>query len=425
MSIDLSASLDDLARSVHDDGATARLTGQVQHMVTRIRRRRTVRHAATGAAGIGTAAAMAVGGMQLSGHLGDGRDAAPAADPALAAAVACGTVVPGITPTQETVGLQWGHPDPVAEGEPVMVQVQIDPEGRPATGYTVDAPLVVAVQDGRVVSDPAVQVTRSDAWPPVDELELDLTSCADSGVPLAAGEYELLVVQATTRVDGQATTRAVVTGASSLTVTPAGSGQASSTSSPSPASDAPADADAARAAAELEAKATAALDAVLGQAPVGTFPSCGSAVLTERDPLLELELTLEDRPYAPDEKVGGEVTLVAAAGRSVVGEAPASGATLVLTRAGVVVGSLFRDVEELGKVDVRPGAGAAVPLTGQMVLCSVPATEQPAHALPAGTYEAYAVMDVMLSRVTEADGSVGARDDTVTVRSNPVTVTVR
>ena len=63
-------------------------------------------------------------------------------------------------------------------------------------------------------------------------------------------------------------------------------------------------------------------------------------------------------------------------------------------------------------------------LTGSLSLCTDPVQETPTHGLPAGTYDVYAVVDVMLKEIIEADGEAVSNSDLLTVRSNAVTVTV-
>lgn len=99
MTLDLRHALDDLARTVHDDAVTDRMTGQVHHMVTRVRRRRAARRTALGAVGAGAAAAVVVGGVQVAERLRPERVPVATAGPQEPTPSATGSATPTPEPT--------------------------------------------------------------------------------------------------------------------------------------------------------------------------------------------------------------------------------------------------------------------------------------------------------------------------------------
>ena len=420
MSVDLERSLNDLARSVGDDGAAQRMSGQVHLMAGRIRRRRATRHAANGVVGLGAAAAVTFGGLQLAQR--DDSTAPPAAreDPG---SVACGALLadpasdPGaavslVLEVQEAgVGTApVTVPDPAVGAEVSVsfagaVDEIVDVVGEPQMALTLD---------GVVVSLPAQVADVAESMPPIFGLRQPLLACdpATAGQPLPPGGYEIVAWQTVQLATGGAVQ---LSGRTSLLI----AGQETAVPEPTPADEPVPDVDG------VGSEAQAALEALLAQAPSpNQFPACASALLPLDDPLLTFDLTLEDRPYASGEQLTGEVTLLSTGGRTVLGNAPTSGAVLVLTQAGVVVGRDFRDPEDVDLVGVGPDDARAVPLSGSMSLCSVPVTATPALGLPPGAYEAYAVMEVMIKEVVEADGEALSITQGVVVRSNAVPVTV-
>ena len=65
-----------------------------------------------------------------------------------------------------------------------------------------------------------------------------------------------------------------------------------------------------------------------------------------------------------------------------------------------------------------------VAATGQLSLCGIPQTDAAQNGLPAGVYQAYAVLEVMLQEVTEAGGEAYSITELIAVRSNPVDVLI-
>ena len=119
-----------------------------------------------------------------------------------------------------------------------------------------------------------------------------------------------------------------------------------------------------------------------------------------------------------------DVTVRTTRGRAVIGNAPTAGALIVLTRDGVVVGRGYRAAGDVDMLDLAADQTATVPATGVFSLCTIPQTDAAQDGLPAGMYQAYAVMDVMLQEVTEAGGEAASVTKLVAVRSNPVDITV-
>ena len=211
MTIDLQDALGALARSVQDDGTPERVTGQVRSMVTRIRRRRAVRQAATGAVSMGAAAAVAFGGIQLAGR--DGRGVAGPVGPTGATAVssdealACGADAPDVTVPADGPAAGWRLDgevqSEVVPGGTVQLDVRLaDQDGGLVTwGQATPQTLTVAaVQDGRVVS--STLIGFADGTPggsPTDYVifssDLAQATCDSPGGVLAPGEYSIIAAE--------------------------------------------------------------------------------------------------------------------------------------------------------------------------------------------------------------------------------------
>lgn len=424
MSVDLGRSLHDLALSVHDEAVADRMSGQVRHMVTRIRRRRAARQAATGVVGVGAASAVALGGLQLAGRpdttapawsvgeWGCGRDEAGSAQEGGAALVVDHAVAaPAGGDLAVHVGLELTAPEVTSlEGEPT----------------------VTLVRDGAVVSQGRVEVT-AESFPPQHDVVLPLESCRAADDALPTGSYEVVVRQQVLLGDS----RLELEERRGLLVTETQEeadrvGSTAATAEPGPRTDSAATAapGTVDVVVDDERAQRAALDDVLARAPRGTFPQCGSAVLSEADPLLSLDLTLEERPYAPGEGVGGPVAVRANGGRTVLANAPLDGARLVLTQAGVVVGGTDLGAQDVGLLELSDPGPTLVTLTGAATVCDVTAGEGgaggdgPTYGLPPGRYDAFAVMEVGLKEVVGPDGVAEAASGTLVVRSEPVAFTV-
>lgn len=435
MSVDLEQSLAQLAGSVHDDAAAERMSGQVRHMVTRIRRRRAARHAGQGVLGVGAAAAVAFGGMQLTGR-------SPVAPPATQGApdgtsstaistAVCGEAPPPPSddPRAAAYLLNALVPREVPYGDPVPVptSVQRTTDGSPPVTWGEATPLnleLMVLQDGVVVA--TTLVVFADDRPGMNPDDVLITGeqyyfsvCGggedreprDPGDSmLAPGDYTIVATERLLPADGEGEV-AVQGGPWDLTVT-------------DPDAAAPdgeeltGDAERAVAAAELAA--------LLARSPSGTFPSCGAAVPADDDAPLALDLdpALGATPVASGTRIGTSVDLRATGGRQVMANVPTTGAVLVVVKDGVVVGKDFRDPEDVSMLSLGTEGSVQLALTGSLSLCTDPVQETPTHGLPAGTYDVYAVVDVMLKEIIEADGEAVSNSDLLTVRSNAVTVTV-
>ncbi|MCU1432123.1 MAG: hypothetical protein JWP95_1228 [Actinotalea sp.] len=432
MSIDLERSLAELAGSVGDDGAAERMSGQVRHMVGRIRRRRAARQTANGVVGVAAAGAVVLGGAQLASRLGmDPPTVIPAtAEPG---PWECGGKVEDPNPqgTGTVISLDVGvgavDAEPPWENLPVATTVG----GEVAGIVSAAPPATVVVRDDVVVSVPGVL-----AGDPVDPALDPLTSVIDQpllacgpaapGEPLPGGSYQVVALQTLTLAGGaEVTVRGRTTIELPAAPDPEAAGDTPPTASSTPEPTAPT-ATAGGSGDEL-VEARGVLAALLASDPTGAFPSCGSSTDTMDDGMPPLALTglaLGERVYASGEDVLGEVTLTTTEGRSVVGNASGAGAHLVLAQEGRVVGTVYRDAEDATVVDLAPGDELAVPLTGRLQLCEVPMTDGPQLLLPPGTYQAYAVLDVMVKELTEADGTASGETFGTLAFSPPVDVTV-
>jgi len=387
MNIDLETSLDQLARSVHDDAVAERMTGQVHQMVAQIRRRRAARYTATGLVSMGTVAAVAVAGVQLAG-----RDATPGpvATQPDAPAVAwpqCGDAAPEVpavtadTPAGPYVEGSAG-PEVVAGGPvPVTLRFVNDGAGAVSLDAATRTPFAV-VADGLVVATAGLSGYYTDVIEPGGNREtsgaIDLVACGGD-TPLDPGDYQMFAAVTLMLADGP---RDLVAGPWPFTITEA----------PASATD--------------------------------PFPACGSAVPSGDDPVLAIDLALGERFYASGDLVETVATVRTTNGRTVIGNAPIAGALIVLTRGGVVVGRGDPGTGDVDILDLAADQTVEVAATGLLSLCGIPQTDAAQDGLPAGTYQAYAVMQVMLQEVTEARGEATSVTELVAVRSNPVDITI-
>lgn len=421
MTIDLEQSLAKLAQSVHDDGAAERMSGQVRTMVGRIRRRRAARYTANGVVGVAAAGAVVVGGAQLAGLQG------PVAPPAASSSpfepgpvrLMCGEPAPTAAEISDPTAATWQLDGQAVLDEGLgVVNVStrlVDGDGDLVTWDAARpvASTVMALQDGLVVAQSTTAYAQDESFNPGDYVItdhlVDGASCGGTG-PLPAGDYEFVVVQ--TVLVGEESTPVEMLGGPWPATVPEGV-----------LADPQADAESDR---ELvEARAT--LAALLAAEPSGTFPSCGASVETMDDgapPLMLADVPLGERVYAPGEDLALYASLRTTEGRSVIGNAGTNGAHLVLTQRGRVVGTVYRDTEDVDLVGLGPDDALTVPLTGRLQLCEVPMTDGPQLLLPPGAYQAYAVMEVMLKEITEADGEAFSRSDLTLATSPPIDITV-
>ena len=403
MSIDLETSLAELARSVHDDAVATRMSGQVRHMVTRIRRRRAARHAATGVLSVGTLAAAVVGGLHLADRSGAPLPPAGTSSPSTPLVFQipeCGdptTESPG--PGGPTVSAEL--PAAVALGTELEATLRIDAHGAEILG---SAGTAWVARDGVVVSTSlGVAEATLEEGAERHRITASLVSC-DTGEPLSPGDYQMYFGQ--------------------QVMTSESNGWVDVTSGPWPFVIGPDDrAELAEQAEQFELQAQ--LDALLAQPPSSDpFPSCGSAVPDGDDLPLALDLTLAEQVYPAGELVQTQATVHTTAGRTVIANAPTSGALIVLVRDGVVVGRGYWDPEDVDILDLGPDDTQVVPAIGRLSLCTTPLTEAGGPDLPDGAYQAYAVMEVMLKEITEASGDAYSITELIAARSAPVDITV-
>jgi len=383
MNIDLETSLDQLARSVHDDAVAERMTGQVHQMVAQIRRRRAARYTASGLVSMGTVAAVAVVGVQLAGRNATPGPVATQPDATAVAWPGCGDAAPAAPVADETQMYLEGSAGPeVVAGDDVPVTVRLVNGGTETLSWASAAPIELAVvSNGLVVATASVpgnsgEFGPGDRWQSADPVTL--VACGGD-TPLDPGEYKMFAAVTLTLADGP---RDLVAGPWPFTIT--------------------------------EAPASAA----------DPFPACGSVVPSGDDPVLALDLALGEGVYASGGTLETVATVRTTNGRTVIGNAPIAGALIVLAKDGVVVGRGDSATGDVDILDLAAYQTVQVAATGQLSLCSIPQTGAVRDGLPAGTYQAYAVMEVMLKEVTEARGEATSVTELVAVRSNPVDVTI-
>jgi len=383
MNVDLETSLDQLARSVHDDAVAERMTGQVHQMVAQIRRRRAARYTASGLVSMGTVAAVAVVGVQLAGRNATPGPVATQPDATAVAWPGCGDAAPAAPVADETQMYLEGSAGPeVVAGDDVPVTVRLVNGGTETLSWASAAPIELAVvSNGLVVATASVpgnsgEFGPGDRWQSADPVTL--VACGGD-TPLDPGEYKMFAAVTLTLADGP---RDLVAGPWPFTIT--------------------------------EAPASAA----------DPFPACGSVVPSGDDPVLALDLALGEGVYASGGTLETVATVRTTNGRTVIGNAPIAGALIVLAKDGVVVGRGDSATGDVDILDLAAYQTVQVAATGQLSLCSIPQTGAVRDGLPAGTYQAYAVMEVMLKEVTEARGEATSVTELVAVRSNPVDVTI-
>ncbi|MCL3861381.1 hypothetical protein [Actinotalea sp. K2] len=390
MSIDLERALLQIAGSVHDDATTARMSGQVHHMVTRIRRRRAARHTAQGVVGVAAVAAVVLAGAQGLG----GRDTAlaPSAteepqqeDPSNGSEQASDleTCFPLDLAEGAGIGLTAGAEAiaPVALGENLDVQLTLTGTGETATDISTLTPEIVVTLDGRPVgARNAMEGTDTvDALEPgetqIYRVLHNLADCSGTTL-LPPGAYEAYAVGQ--RGDDPASIYL-------------GGPWPFSVHERSPEEEA---------VVSLTADSERVLAEILANPNPAPFPACGSEVwLDDGQPPLLLDLDLPPATYAPGADVTGRVTLRTTEERHVV--ARTSVPTLVLAKDGVVVArSVADDLTVL--TDLTAGATSSQEVEGSLHLCT---TEPRSLRLPAGTYQAYGVVEGELTEVTYPDGT--------------------
>ena len=399
--IDLERSLTDLARSVHDDDVAERMTGQVRHMVTRIRRRRAARHSATGIVGVGAAAAVAVGGLHLADRSPAPVSAGPLEWPS------CGEAGPDTAHASSQPLRLGGVAGPLAErGEGVPLRLTVTNVGSERVSFTTAGTTTfVVLKDGLVTgTGVAPQVGGGLLSPdtilssPEEMVAVD--PCGDEQV-LRQGDY-VLVANMTVDVPGAGTVDLVSPELPFTVVGPATAEQAERT-------------------AALEDLVAASTE-VSAQYPFGV---CGTRVPATADDLLTIHLELDSLSYAAGDLMPGTAAVVARDGLTVLGNSLITTAPLVLTRDGVVVGRGHIGPEDIALNTFSADESYPMPVLGNTLLCGLPGSVDTERKLPSGTYQAYATLEVALKEIQHPDGTAESRSDLVVVWSQPVDITIR
>lgn len=404
MKIDLESALTDLARSVHDDGVTDRMNGQVRHMVGRIRRRRAARYSATGVVGIGAVAAVAVGGLHLAAR--SPAPAPPAAtDPTPSTTTGFGECRSAITDpnagADPAIGLDATVSEVDVTEDTPRALVGVSFTGSTESLVTLGDVRMVVAQDGVVVGPLADLTFIYQSFPPSYSFDQRLVSCED-GAPLPDGSYEIYALQELV-TDGDPGLTEVRGGPWPLTIT-----------------EAPSD----KAASGEASTAEEALADTLARSPVADpFPACGSGVPAQTDPPVVIDLTLGERIYAPGEAFTTEVTLRSTAGRTVLANAPTPLASIVITRDGVVVGHAFREPVDTDLIAVATDEPLTVPADAHLSVCRIGSVDYPPYDLPPGTYQAYAVAEMWLKEIQTSDDAYSL-NELFAAMSNPVNITI-
>lgn len=415
MTLDLQHQLADLAASVDDDALTERLTVQVEPMVTRIRRRRAARATATGALSLGSVAAVALGAVALI-DLGSGGETRPAATvPATAPAhdgapLACGQQLPETLVGDDALAFTGETTSNVDPGGDLLATLRWWSTGAEEITYSSARVDVAVVRDGVVVgvagealplgTEPVTLETTETGTLGSFAAGLPLAGC--DGDALAAGSYRVV---ATVTLAGQGETWRASAGPWPLTVASAPSGAAT----------------------DAEARVQEILAAAAADAASLPFGQCGSVVPDAESWPLTLELDLDSGSgmrYAPGERLQGVALLGASGVRSARAQVPDAGPTVVLVRDGVVVGGTVPAEGRTRLLSVTASGPQVLATGGVAEVCALPGAAG-AVGLPAGIYQAYAVVPVTLDRVVAEDGTEDASGGEVVVHSRPVDVIVQ
>ncbi|HEY3436218.1 MAG TPA: hypothetical protein VGK35_00905, partial [Actinotalea sp.] len=163
-----------------------------------------------------------------------------------------------------------------------------------------------------------------------------------------------------------------------------------------------------------------------GQPTVPVFPACGSRLPDLTGAVLTLDLAVGPGPWGTLADLPGQATVRTVGGRHVIGNAPTNGAQIVLLRDGVVVGSIPATGGDVFMLDLGPDATQQLQASGGTTLCDGPgiSVAQTPTGLPLGTYQAYAVMTVMLQEVTDASGNAASVSEPTLAVSQPVDITI-
>jgi hypothetical protein len=415
MSIDLERSLAQLAESVHDEATTARMSDQVHHMVSRIRRRRAARHTATGVVGVAAAGAVAFGGVQLAGR--NATQAPPAesaepTDPVVTGFGECGSTVVDPIPDVTWSDGMTASPGPVFQGSGVepYADVSLSWTGD-VTGLEIHDPTMVVAKDGVVVGRTAEIVNVLESYPPIYNFRQQLMSCADGSV-LAPGDYELYAMEPYTLNGGEPGTLQRLGGPWPLTVPDPNATEPTSepTSEPTEPTD-----------------SQALLDQILATpAEPGTFPTCGSSINDLDDGLrpITLDMALNRTAFTAGETFSATAELRMSDGGYAIGNASPLAKLLVL-KDGIVVGYQWLDSEDVTSVDLSGGAVVPFEMRASMNLCGTgEGGTGDLLPLPPGQYKAMAELDLALQELQMPGEDAVSTNELVHVVSGAVDITV-
>lgn len=436
MRIDLEQALHDIATSVQDDVSAEHLSGRVRHLVGRVRRRRAARSTARGAVGVGTAAAVAVVGVNLAGNRAP--DTAPPATtfpepgPDLGGVqddvrrLTCGQPAPEPSGAGEGLTLEIDAPHTVAAAAPVAVTGLMRNVGSGTVGLEAGPGVdleVVAVVDGVVAG--TMDSGTSGAGIPVDgrlrpgeattmTTETRLSGCDDPLVRLPEGDYQL-IGRATWVVDGEPVV--LVSDPVPLAV-----GEHTSDGGVEPYRP---DVGAGAANDPLFAVAEGVIHGYLADPLVAEgYPICGARLPQESTDLLVLDLHL---PAALPTGVRDSATTILTTAEGVTVRPGLETATpgIVFLQDGVVVGGVPRVPEGFWSSPTAFGPDDRFDLRGVLrtELChDYEITD--GVALPPGTYGAVAVASVTLDGDVERDGRSWREPGPVLALSDLVEVTL-
>jgi len=426
MRIDLERALSDIATTAQSAAAPV----PVDRLVSRMHRRRAVRGAATGTVAVGAVAAVAVGATQL------GRGTTPA-EPAVTAVtenpitseywattpMECGAPAP--TPTAASVYgvtleasfsphtlIAMTLPDQPQFLSNLQTTVTVTNDGGAAFDpYAPQLAQVVLVKDGAVALeaggplvsrtqrtiDLAPGASRTFSW-------ISATSSCRPGpnlwpAPADPGSYEAYaiwrLVDETTGGQIELVSRPVA-----MTIGPGF------------------DADLADAPTQVQAQAV--LDQIRQAAPIGDFPLCAGAVYDHGSQPLTVSFDLTSGPYPGGVRVSGRTT-VSPADDQVI--ADTSAPYLVIVKDGVVIS--FQPADDgspMIPTDLAPGQSLPGTVRGSLTLCATAdGVELP---LPAGTYQAYAVVEALTYPSRPTDDRQPAETWAYSIVSKPVDITV-
>lgn len=418
MNIDLHDALGTLAES------GARRTAPTEQLLARVHRRRTARAVTTGAVSMGTVAAVALGAVALDGRgpaTGVATAGATTTEPTTEPSFEPSTSEPppGTEPTVTGDGLNCGSwaPDTLVaevggvgldvqlpatwrEGDPFVLSGQVD--ATDATELANQGVIVSLMSGGTVKASGGTTVNLATEGGRLTVgtpflAELVLEPCGDERLP--AGEYTAIASMLYDVGDGRSGLLQV---GAPIVVT-------EWTSEPAD-----------------EAAAQAAVAAIIAAAHTGSGGApgtCGSTLVPGalEDSAVRVGLSMTPRPERPRPQHFYGHSTVDNVGPQLV-ESLTSDALIVLTRDGVVVATGEAPGRPAGSdpIQIEPGSSWGLTTAEWFEVCGLPGGAAPEVRLPAGDYQAWAVLS---ASVTDLDGPAAGTTRDVTVVSAPVDVT--